>query len=240
MSRYRSAARRRLLSKAETRAAFLLQLEMLFGRSLITGGNAEVIQHSLELLRRKCVGRFWELSAHGDRNSHWHKAMPKLDPPHEMLEDISVAALALQYTRLRSWMECVAKQHGWHDFFTLEHVVVQRKDGQGCSFHVSVKDLRESSKWPSKYIPAVGSIVHSVNHGHDSISMSCRHLYMKFVVGKSGILCLPGICMCTCQRLLKVSQSLLGHCYSISGADIIEAAWARKGLLGQASLKRQA
>ena len=165
MASYRSAARRRLLSKAETRAAFLLQSEMLFGRSLITGGNAEVIQHSLELLRRKCVGRFWQLSAHGDRNSHWHKAMPKLDPPHEMLEDISVAALALQYTRLRSWMECVAKQHGWHDFFTLEHVVVQRKDGQGCSFHVSVKDLRESSKWPSKYIPAVGSIVHSVNHG---------------------------------------------------------------------------
>ena len=163
MASYKIAARRRLQSKAETRAAFLLQLEMLFGRYLVTGGNEGVIQHSFELLRRKCVGRFWELSAHGD--TPWHKAMPKQELPQEMLEDISVAALAGQYTRLQSWMECVAKQHGWHDFFILEHVVVVRRNAQGCSFHVSVKDLRESSKWPSKYVPAIGSTVHSIKHG---------------------------------------------------------------------------
>ena len=126
MASYKIAARRRLQSKAETRAAVLLQLEMLFGRYLITGGNEGVIQHSLELLRRKCVGRFWELSAHGDSNSPWHKAMPKQDFPNEMLGDISVAALALQYTRLQSWMECVAKQHGWHDF----HVGACRRAAQ--------------------------------------------------------------------------------------------------------------
>ena len=93
--------------------------------------------------------------------------MSKLEPLCEIFEPISVEALVLQYSRLVSWMDCIARESGWHEFFTLQSLVLRRKSDKNSAstFEVSVKDLRDASRWPRRYAPVVGAVVYSYKRG---------------------------------------------------------------------------
>ena len=141
--------RRRVESKVNKRTLFLMQTEALFGKALILGGNEQAQRPVVEVVHSVCVGKYWALPANGGKNTLWHKAMPKREPPAEIHALVTVDSLLQQYIRLRSWMECTAKQHGWHEYFELDSLVVRRKTHSAggepmAAFEISVKGLREA------------------------------------------------------------------------------------------------
>ena len=81
---YNIAMRRRVESNVDKRTSFVMQTEALFGQALILWGKELAQRPALEVVRSQCVGRYWELSANGDMNTLWHKAMPRREPPKEI------------------------------------------------------------------------------------------------------------------------------------------------------------
>ena len=165
-AKYNKVGRQRLRSKVNDRTRFLLQGDALFGSSLVHGcGNEEYIKSCLAAMREACAGRFWQLPR--NEQTLWHKAMPRQQPPREIHDHISLEALALQYARLRAWMQEVSQTQGWHEFYEVQSITLQKKGAPSKApcFECSLKDVREASQWPRRYVPGIGTCVRSYTHG---------------------------------------------------------------------------
>ena len=159
---YKNAAKRHIESHVDPRTSFLIHAETLFGHNLLKPLGHDAILLALTAVHKICCGRFWALSA--EEPTVFHKIMFKVQPPSEIYEATSVKALALQYQSLSSWLRSVEHMPFGHEYFVLQSLTLCKIDGETC-FQATLKDVRDASRWPPRYIPRVGTHISSFRHG---------------------------------------------------------------------------
>jgi hypothetical protein len=91
--------------------------------------------------------------------------MFKVQPPSEIYEATSVKALALQYQSLSSWLRSVEHMPFGNEIFVLQSLTLCKMHGDETCFQATLKDIRDASRWPPRYIPRVGTHISSLRHG---------------------------------------------------------------------------
>jgi hypothetical protein len=160
---------------AHSRTHFLNLCGPLFGASLVAvadDGAVEYLRPAIAALATACEGRVWghivddgEALGSLRRGRVQHQRLSAAKLPQEVFQLVTVDELVSQYTRLRSWLRSFKTLPYGHEFYKPICCILQHVEGTRGCFHEEFKNIIEASRWPPRYVPPVGSKVHSKARG---------------------------------------------------------------------------